>query len=97
MESIYIKNRLSRQDLLSSIKELWDLIQDHERRCSHDTVLKLSNPHGGRPDPDAQKRLDFIFNYDAHIRRLVIEKGKMDAELLDFLFGRPLAATIPQR
>jgi len=94
MESLYTKNRLSRQDLLSSMEELWDLVQDHERRCSYDTVLKLSNPPWGRPDSDAQKQLDFILNYDTHIRRLVIEKGKMDSELLDFLFGRPLAAIL---
>jgi len=35
-----------------------------------------------------------ILGYDDSIRELVVKKGKMDPENLDFLFGRPVVATI---
>jgi Fe-S-cluster containining protein len=35
IEKIYCKNRLTRKELLSEVKGLWELIEDHESRCSH--------------------------------------------------------------
>ncbi len=95
LESLYTRNRLTRKDLLYSMNKLWELVQDHEQHCSLEKVTPLFSSSGGPIDSDAQKRLAFIFRYDTHLRRLVVEKGKMDPQLLDFLFGRPLSVLYP--
>ena len=41
-----------------------------------------------------QKEILEIIRYDTQIRNLVVKKGGMDSEILDFLFGRPLTVTI---
>ncbi len=91
LEALYEHDRLSRKDLLASVEGLWDLVENHERRCSLETASKLMRSSEGRTDPEAREQMAFLLNYDAHVRRLVMEKGKLDPELLDFLFGRPLA------
>jgi len=35
-----------------------------------------------------------LIEYDKIIRELVVKKGELDPELLDFLFGRPLLVTM---
>jgi len=35
---IYSKNRLTRKDLLSKNKDLWNLIEDHQARCSYKKI-----------------------------------------------------------
>ena len=35
-----------------------------------------------------------IIRYDAEIRKLVVARGGLDPEMLDFLFGRPLTKTL---
>jgi Fe-S-cluster containining protein len=95
LQSLYERDRLSRKCLLSSMEGLWDLVETHEKRCALDAVSGLlrrcsNNPHGG-----ARKDLHIIVQYDAQLRRLVVEKGKLDPEILDFLFGRPLSVIVP--
>lgn len=94
IEGVYAVDRLSRRDLLSGIKGLWDLIDDHERRCSYDTLAALvgRGARGGRlVQSDAIMEM---LRFDSHLRRLTVEKGQLDARMLDFIFGRPLADTI---
>ena len=38
IEEIYSKNRLTRQDLISSVEGLWELVEEHQKRCSYDTL-----------------------------------------------------------
>ena len=42
----------------------------------------------------ARRKLLEIIRYDAEIRNLVISRGGLDADMLDFLFGRPLTQTL---
>ncbi len=95
LERIYSGNRLTRQDLLSQVKGLWDLVSDHQARCDYAKIKKLINdldgPHKGR----ARKKLLEIIQYDAEFRKLVVAKGNLDPAMLDFLFGRPLTETLP--
>ena len=75
---------------------LWDLIADHDKRCSYEALhrLTLRLKSDGR-EADAEKILETI-QYDIELRNLVIDKGSQDPALLDFLFGRPLAQTVGQ-
>ena len=94
LEAIYDKNRLARKDLISDIEGLWDLVCDHQRRCDYDKIQKLVNALNSSAKKRAQKQLIEIIQYDMEIRKLVVSDGGLDAEMLDFLFGRPLIKTI---
>ncbi len=93
---LYDKNRINRKTLLSGINDLWDLIQDHQDRCSYKKIAELSDKvkcdNIGRKD--ALEKLNEMLRYDYSIRHLIVEKDKKASEMLDFLFGRPLTATL---
>jgi len=40
---LYDKNRISRKTLLSEINDLWNLIQDHQDRCSYKKIAELAD------------------------------------------------------
>lgn len=94
LEQIYASRRLTRRDLISEIKGLWDLISDHQERCDYDKIKKLVKDVTAGNRELAQRELTEIIRYDAEIRKLVVSKGGLDPEMLDFLFGRPLTKTI---
>ena len=96
IERVYSVGRLRRKDLIGQVEGLWDLIADHEERCSYETLRRLAlqlKADGRRADAD--KFLEII-QYDTELRRLVIDRGSQDPEMLDFLFGRPLEQTVGQ-
>ena len=95
MEKTYAGRRLTREDLVSDVEGLWDLIQDHQQRCSYEIIKKLIDDFNGSSRERARKKLLEIIQFDAEIRKLVVEQGGMDPEMLDFLFGRPLTKTLP--
>jgi Fe-S-cluster containining protein len=94
IERIYFKNRLTRKDLVYSVEGLWDLIEEHQSRCSYDKVKHFVKELDGEKKNEAIERIYDILSYDDSIRELVVKKGKMDPENLNFLFGRPIVATI---
>jgi len=95
LEKIYAGRRLTRKDLVSKIEGLWDLIQDHQRRCDYEKIIKLIDDLDAPAGERARKELLEIIQFDVEIRKLVVEQGGMDPQMLDFLFGRPLAKTLP--
>ncbi len=92
IEAVYSRNRLTRKDLLTGIPELWRLIADHDRRCSHVTLRKLLDSETG--GAAAQKTVREMVEYDRSIRILVVEKAGVEPDMLDFIFGRPLSEAI---
>lgn len=94
IEKIYSKNRLTRKDIAASIEGLWDLIEDHQRRCSYAKVQKLVNALDGGRNEDALKGILIMLRYDSDLRNRVVQKGDLDAGITDFLFGRPLMKTL---
>lgn len=94
IERVYATDRLTRQDLLSSIQGLWDLVEDHEQRCSYASLdaWVREGSHGRRPKQETA--ILETLRFDSHVRRLAVEKGRLDAGMLDFIFGRPLTDTI---
>jgi Fe-S-cluster containining protein len=46
IEKVYSRSRLTRKDLLSKVAGLWDLIEEHEERCSY-AKIKLLVDEGG--------------------------------------------------
>jgi len=94
IERIYSKDRLVRKDLLSHIHGLWDLIDDHQNRCSYETIRSLFESVILNKDKAASDDIRYMVDYDTHIRHLVLEKSHMNPEMMDFLFGRCLEETI---
>ena len=94
LEQIYTNTRLTRYDLVSEVKGLWDLIKDHQSRCDYKKIEPLIKDLAGSNSNDAQRKILEIIRYDDEIRKLVVSKGRLDADVLDFLFGRPLTKTL---
>jgi Fe-S-cluster containining protein len=94
LEAMYSENRLCREDLISDIEGLWDLINDHQMRCDYEKIHRLVKALDGRDNKQARRELIETIQYDMEIRKLVVAKGGLDAEMLDFLFGRPLVKTL---
>lgn len=94
LEALYAQKRLKRKDLLADIEGLWDLIKNHQQRCNYDTILALIKAiHSDQPG-NARQQLAEIIQFDNEIRKLVVSRGGLEGELLDFLFGRPLNQTL---
>ena len=93
-KKIYAGYRLTREDLISKVEGLWDLIKDHQARCDYKKIQPLIKDLAGSKNNHARRKLLEIIRYDAEIRRLVISRGGLDPEILDFLFGRPLTQTL---
>ena len=94
IQRIYAQNRLTRKNLISSVEGLWELVEDHQKRCSYDMLKFFVD---ALDEDDRHKTLEGILNileYDYKIRRLSVQKAKLDPDLTDFLFGRPIAETI---
>ena len=94
LERIYADDRLTRADLVSKVKGLWDLINDHQARCDYKNIQPLIHNLAGSRRQNARRKLLEIIRYDAEIRKLVVARGGLDPEMLDFLFGRPLTNTL---
>jgi Fe-S-cluster containining protein len=94
IEKVYESARLTRRDLLSGVDGLWDMVEAHEQHCSYGELKSLVGEGGRDGRPKQEEALLEIIRYDAHVRRLTSEKGGMDGQMLDFIFGRPLVDTI---
>jgi Fe-S-cluster containining protein len=93
IENIYSRDRLGRKKLLSAIPWVLKLIQTHETRCSFSEIHRLISLRE-KGDPQGAEKLQTIVNEDAHFRFMMIEKGKIAPDMLDFLLGRPLVDTL---
>ncbi len=91
---IYARNRLTRKDLLFPVAGLWELVADHQARCDYGKIGRLVRALDGPTPEPARRELCEIIRYDAEIRKLVVSRGGLETDMLDFLFGRPLGVTI---
>ncbi len=95
IESVYATRRLTRRHLLSGINGLWELVEDHQQRCDYAYIAELADRiRQQRRDEAAEKELLELVRFDQHLRDVTLERGNMDPEMLEFLFGRPLSFTI---
>ncbi len=94
LEDLYAKKRLKREDLIADIQGLWDLVKDHQARCNYTIIHKLVDALDRSGRGEARRKLAEIIQFDMEIRKLVVSRGGLDMEMLDFLFGRPLQQTL---
>jgi Fe-S-cluster containining protein len=89
-EEVTARDRLTRRHLLEGAAGLWDLVVEHEARCSCEKLGEMMAQLKKERQQRTKKAIAEILNYDRHFRQLVVEKSRIDPEILDFLFGRPL-------
>jgi Fe-S-cluster containining protein len=94
LEHIYQQDRITREDLIGSIRGLWDLVQAHESRCSQEKLAGMISKLKIPLDPFLTVAIRECIGYDHHLRQLTVEKSGIAPALLDFLFGRPLQETV---
>ena len=93
IRAVYPVDRLQRKDILAGTPELWDLVEEHERRCSYQRLGELAGNPAANSEGDTEELTQMV-GYDLHLRDLVSTRGKMDPKILDFLFGRPMTETL---
>jgi len=94
IEKVFGRNLLTRKEIVSTVAGLWELIIEHDQRCSYETVRKLTEEAGKRKKGNLSGEIAELVEYDTIMRELVVQKGQLDPELLDFLFGRSLSVTM---
>lgn len=94
LEEMYEQDRLSREDLLADVAGLWELAVEHEQRCGYSRMGDLISRLKKEYRKHLADEVGAIIAYDNHLRQLVIEKGQIEPETLDFIFGRSLKHTI---
>jgi len=94
IEKLYDRNRLTRKDLLFETTDIWDLIIDHQNRCGYGRIRQLLDTGKDRDKSKTEEEIRFLVRYDSHLRSLLSEKGGMDPDMMDFLFGQSLSITI---
>jgi len=94
IEKRYTAERLTRADLLSAMHDIWRLVSDHDKRCSYAMINRFMGPIGRTPPKKVSPEIREMVRYDIHFRKLLEEKGGIDPDLMDFLFGKPLNETL---
>ena len=69
------KNRLTRKDILENTTELWNLIDDHQKKCSYEKIKKLSLIYKDKKSDEIKKRINELIAYDHHLREVLVEKS----------------------
>jgi Fe-S-cluster containining protein len=94
VEEITARDCLTRRHLLEGVAGLWDLVAEHEARCSCEKLAEMMAHFKKQRQKRTEKAIVEILNYDRHLRQSVVEKSRIDPEILDFLFGRPLEKSL---
>jgi Fe-S-cluster containining protein len=94
--ALYDQERLTRAHLLEGVDGLSDLIADHQQRCDGRQAARLAEAIRRHRDAAAavEALLDML-RYDQSLRQVTVERARVDPQLLDFLFGRPLTVLLP--
>lgn len=85
---------LTRKDLLGETG-MWDLIQEHQKRCDYRKMKDYAEIILAEENQEIGKEIISMLSYDRSVRDTAIEKGKMDKDLMDFLFGRQMIVSLP--
>ncbi len=84
---IYDKERLTRKYILKNHRDMWEIAAAHQVMCDYDRIGQMVRDND-RPG------LAHLIRYDRAYRDLLVEKKVVQADVLDFLLGLPLAETV---
>ncbi len=94
IEKMYSKYRLTRKDLLSKVEGLWDLIEDHQKKCSYGDLKRFLDALDSEDKDIVLEKTLAIIEYDRRVRELVVQEAGLDPDMVEFIFGRPITETI---
>ncbi|MBU3948435.1 MAG: YkgJ family cysteine cluster protein [Proteobacteria bacterium] len=94
IEQIIAKGLLVRENIIGKIEGLWDMVREHDQRCSYKEITELIDRSGKQKSEYLWQNYSELIEYDNAIREIVVTKGGLESELLDFLFGRPVSLVI---
>lgn len=90
IEDIYKKDRLKRLDLISAASALGEIIEEHEKRCSIESIQSALTEIRVSSDSTAGQKIADIVSVDRRFREYMQEQAGTDKHTLNFLFGRPV-------
>ena len=90
ISNFYSKNRVSRKDFLQNIDGLWEVIEDHNKKCSFFRIMEISH----NSNNDSFDEILESIKYDINLRKMLIEKKMVNKNIIDFIIGRPIYKTI---
>lgn len=90
VEEMAARDRLTRRHLMENVAGIWDLVAEHEARCNCEKLGEMMAYFKKERQQRTQKAIAEIINYDRLLRQLVLERSRIDPEILDLLFGRSL-------
>lgn len=94
--SMMNKNLLTREILFDKIEGLYDLIVEHEKKCSYQNIEQLLRDLDSNNNTNSLNQLKEIILFDINIREMVEQRQAAAGKMIDLLFGRPLLDTISQ-
>ena len=84
---------LTRYDLLQDTGDMWQIIQRHDERCSHEDFSREISRLGATKGQTVEKILELL-SFDHHVREFVTQELGIDGQTLELLFGRPLSDSL---
>jgi len=84
---------LTRYDLLQDTGDIWQIIQRHDERCSHEDFSREISRLGATKGQTVEKILELL-SFDHHVREFVTQELGIDGQTLELLFGRPLSDSL---
>ena len=84
---------LTRYDLLQDTGDIWQIIQRHDERCSHEDFSREISRLGATKGQTVEKILELL-SFDHHVREFVTQELRIDGQTLELLFGRPLSDSL---
>jgi Fe-S-cluster containining protein len=96
IEALYHCRRLERRHLLVKAAGIWELVQEHQRRCDYELVAELAAEakQNFSSAEESHDNLLELVRFDESLRQVTLERAGLNPELLHFLYGRPLSFTI---
>jgi Fe-S-cluster containining protein len=94
IKKIIGRNLLARKDIINNVGGLWEIVIEHDQRCSFRKIKKLIEQQSQTENAILSGKVAELVEYDRIMRELIVKKGQLNPELLDFLFGRPLSIVI---
>jgi Fe-S-cluster containining protein len=84
---------LTRQDLFEPIEDLWNVIQNHEERCSYSELSRSMVKLEATSGQTVEEVLELL-RYDHHVREFIAERLGLPLQIMELFFGRPLRQTV---
>ncbi|HMK34319.1 MAG TPA: YkgJ family cysteine cluster protein [Desulfomonilaceae bacterium] len=84
---------LSRKNLLEETGSFWEIVTQHEERCSYSEFSRAMARLAATRGQTVQEIVDLL-GYDHYVREFVAEKFELDPETMSFFFGRPLSENL---